>query len=106
MKIPNTPAGNPRHPKIRGRNLILPLNPATEYDILSIEKGEATEAAYPHILYNLHLYDVSRQLVPVVGGYFRLSLKISQTRPTRATMNFPLSRNVLKLLFCHFHAIL
>lgn len=56
MKIPNTPAGNPRHPKIRGRNLILPLNPATEYDILSIEKGEATEAAYPHTLYNLHIY--------------------------------------------------
>ena len=38
-------------------------------------KGEATEAAYPHTLYNLHLYDVSRQLVLVVGGYF-FSLKI------------------------------
>lgn len=44
---------------------------------IDTRKGEATEAAYPHILYNLHLYDVSRQLVPVVGGYFRLSLKIS-----------------------------
>lgn len=43
--------------------------------ILNIER-EAREAAYPRVFCCLTLYSVSRQLLRIVGGYFRLSLKI------------------------------
>ena len=54
--------------------------------ILIIEKGIATEAAYPQQLITLHFYDISRQLLRIVGGYF-FPLKIWYNRLIRATTN-------------------
>lgn len=56
------------------KNQWICLNPAVRCAILRIEKGKAIEAAYPLIATKLTFFNVSRQLFPVVGGYFLLSL--------------------------------
>ena len=52
------------------------LRPADSRAMLIIEKGKAREAAYPETVKSNFLQS-GRQLLAVVGGYFRLSLKIS-----------------------------